>query len=111
VTARRGEVWLVDDGGTPGGPVAGQPAVVVSADALGESAAGVVLVVPTTSTHRNIPSHVAVEPGPSWLGSVYYAACEDLRSVAEERLTLRLGTVSAETLATIARVLTMLLDL
>lgn len=112
MSARRGEVWLVDFEGIPGGgEAARQPAVVVSADALGESAAGVVLVVPTTRSRRDVPSHVAIEPGLSGLESVSYAKCEDLRSVAEERLILRLGTVRAEALAATARVLAMLLDL
>jgi mRNA interferase MazF len=112
VSARRGDVWLVDDVGSPGGGAAtGRPVVVVSADALGESTAGVVLVVPTTRTHRGIPSHVAIEPGSSGLESVHYATCEDLRSVTEERLAHRLGTVSAETLAATGRILAMLLDL
>jgi len=103
---------VVDGATTPGrGDAAGQPAVVVSADALGESAAGVVIVVPTTASRRDIPSHVAIEPGVSGLQSVHYARCEDLRSVAEERLVLRLGAVSPDVLAAMARVLAMLLDL
>ena len=113
MSARRGEVWLVD-GATPGdsdGASTAQPVVVVSADALGESAAGVVLVVPTTRSRNDIPSHVAIEPGLSGLESVRYAKCEDLRSVSEERLTRRLGAVNADALAAIARVLTFLLDL
>jgi mRNA interferase MazF len=117
VSARRGEVWLVDDGGTPEDGEAVQQekerhvAVVVSADALGESAAGVVLVVPTTARPRDIPSHVAIEPGRSGLASVAYARCEDLRSVPEERLTRRVGSVDPDVLAAIGRVLAMLLDL
>jgi mRNA interferase MazF len=83
----------------------------MSADALGESGAGVVIVVPTTTSRREIPSHVAIEPGLSGLESVHYARSEDLRSVAEERLVLRLGTVSPDVLAALTRVLAMLLDL
>jgi mRNA interferase MazF len=114
VSARRGEVWLVDCGATTGdsdGESTAQPAVVVSADALGESAAGVVLVVPTTARRNDIPSHVAIEPGDSGLESVRYAKCEDLRSVSEERLIRRLGAVSADALAATTRILAMLLDL
>jgi mRNA interferase MazF len=51
VTARRGEVWLVDFGNPIGREQAGRrPAVVVSADRLNESLAGVVIVVPCTTT-------------------------------------------------------------
>jgi mRNA interferase MazF len=40
-----------------------RPAVIMSADALNVSRAGVVIVVPTTTTHRGLPSHVEIEPG------------------------------------------------
>jgi mRNA-degrading endonuclease toxin of MazEF toxin-antitoxin module len=112
VSARRGEVWLIDCG-NPGndGEAGRHPAVVVSADALGESPAGVILVVPTTASHRGLPSHVAIEPGASGLESVRYARCEDLQSIPEERLLLRLGIISGDALAATARVLAFLLDL
>jgi mRNA interferase MazF len=111
VSARRGEVWLVELGAGPDGGGTAQPAVVVSADALGESAAGVALVVPTTTSQRDVPSHVPIEQGLSGLEAVCFAKCEELRSVDEEHLLRRLGTVSAATLAATGRVLAMLLDL
>jgi len=112
VTPRRGEVWLVDFGEPIGREQSGRrPAVVVSADALNESRAGVVIVVPTTTTHRGLPSHIEVEPGTSGLDEVSYAKCEDVKSVSEQRLIARLGIVTDAITFDIGRALRFLLDI
>jgi mRNA interferase MazF len=112
VTARRGEVWLVDFGESVGREQSGRrPAVVISADPLNASPAGVVIVVPTTTAHRGLPSHVEVEPGGSGLTEISYAKCEDVKSISEQRLIVRLGAVSDEITFDLARVLQFLLDI
>jgi len=112
MSARRSETWIVDFGEPVGREQAGRrPAVVVSADALNESRAGVVIVVPTTTTRRNLPSHVEIEPGISGLDAVSYAKCEDVKSVSANRLVSRLGQVTEETVFQIGRILQFLLDL
>ena len=112
MTARRGEVWLVDFGNPVGREQSGtRPAVLVSADALNESRGGVVIVVPTTTAARGLPSHVEISPDGSGLDEVSYAKCEDVKSVSEHRLIARLGTVSAEITFEIGRVLRYLFDL
>jgi mRNA interferase MazF len=112
VSPRRGEVWLVDFGDPVGRESSDRrPAVVVSADPLNESHAGVVIVVPTTTTYRGLPSHIEIEPGDSGLDDVSYAKCEDVKSVSEERLVARLGSATAATIFAIARVLRFLLDI
>jgi len=112
VTSRRGEIWLVDFGESVGREQAGvRPAVVVSTDALNEGPAGVVLVVPVTSTRRDLPAHVEIEPGESGLNHPSYAKCEDVKSVSERRLVDRLGVVGPEPLFEIGRVLRYLLEL
>jgi mRNA interferase MazF len=83
VTPRRGEVWLV----------------------------GVVPVVPTTTTHRELPSHVELEPGSSGLDDVSYAKCEEVKSVSEQRLIARLGIVTDDIIFEIGRALRFLLDI
>jgi mRNA interferase MazF len=110
--AHRGDVWLIDFGDPVGREQSGRrPAVVVSADPLNESRAGVVIVVPCTTTRRGLPSHIEIEPGRSGLDEVSYAKCEDVKSVSEQRLVTRLGSVVDETLFAIARALRFLLDL
>jgi mRNA interferase MazF len=112
VIPRRGEIWLVEFGEPVGHEQAGiRPAVVVSTDALNEGPAGVLLVVPITSTRRDLPSHVVIEPGESGLDRPSYAKCEDVKSVSERRLISRLGVIAPEPLFEIARVLRYLLEL
>jgi mRNA interferase MazF len=112
VTTRRGEVWLVDFGEPVGREQSGRrPAVIMSADALNVSRAGVVIVVPTTTTHRGLPSHVEIEPAVSGLDQVSYAKCEDVKSISEQRLITRLGTVTDVIMFTISRILRFLLDI
>ena len=112
MTPRRGEIWLVDFGEPVGREQSGRrPAVVISADALNESPAGVVMVVPCTTTHRGLPSHIEIEPGDSGLEAVSYAKCEDLKSVSEQRMISRLGQVGPEVAFGIGRVLRFLLEL
>ncbi|MGO9976553.1 MAG: type II toxin-antitoxin system PemK/MazF family toxin [Solirubrobacteraceae bacterium] len=109
---RRGEVWLVDFGDPVGREQSGtRPAVVVSADPLNQSRAGVVIVVPTTATPRGLPSHIETGPGGSGLDDVSYAKCEDVKSVSEQRLIARLGAVNDEVSFQIGRALRFLLDL
>lgn len=109
--ARRGDVWLVDFGDPVGREQAGRrPAVVVSADALNAGAAGLVIVVPLTTTRRGLPSHIEIEPGDSGLDETSYAKCEDVKSISDRRLVGRLGTTQADVLLGITRVLRHLLD-
>jgi mRNA interferase MazF len=112
VTPRRGEVWLVDFGDPVGREQSGRrPAIVVSADPLNESRAGVVIVVPITTSRRDLPSHVEIEPGSSGLDEVSYAKCEDVKSISEERLIANLGSATDPVTFDIGRVLRFLLDI
>jgi len=91
---RRGEIWLVDFG-TPVGHEQGyRPAVVVSADQMNSSRAGLVIVVPMTRTRRNLPSHIEIDPEGSGLRETSYAKCEDVKSVSQERLVHNIGQIS-----------------
>lgn len=112
MTAHRGQVWLVDFGEPVGREQAGlRPAVIVSADALNEGPAGVLLVVPVTSARRDLPSHIEIEDGGSGLDQVSYAKCEDLGSISERRLVHQIGAVESAVMVDIEHVLRYLLDL
>jgi mRNA interferase MazF len=105
-------VWLVDFGEPVGREQSGtRPAVVVSADALNESPAGVVVVVPLTTAYRGLPSHVEIDVEASGLDEVSYAKCEDVKSVSEQRLVGRLGSAGEQAMFEAARALRFLLDL
>lgn len=109
---RRGEIWLVDFGEPGGREQSGRrPAVIVSADPLNDSRAGVVIVVPTTTTARGLPSHIEIDPDESGLDEVSYAKCEDVKSVSEQRLVSKLGAAGSGTTFQISRALRFLLEL
>ncbi|MDA8068941.1 MAG: type II toxin-antitoxin system PemK/MazF family toxin [Actinomycetota bacterium] len=112
MSAHRGEVWLVDFGEPVGREQSGRrPAVVVSADPLNESHAGIVIVVPMTTTPSGLPSHIEIDPVTSGLDEVSYAKCEDVKSISDQRLIAQLGAVHESSLFEIARSLRFLLDL
>jgi mRNA interferase MazF len=70
-----------------------------------------VVVVPLTSVDKRIPLHVEIEPPEGGLSRRSWVKPEDVRSVSVERLGVRLGSVSAATLATVEGRLRVLLDL
>lgn len=109
--AKRGEVWLVDFGvplGREGGYV--RPAIVVSSDMLNAGPGGVVVVVPTTTSRRDLPLHVEIEPGESGLDETSYAKCEDVKSVSVERMMHRFGVAPSEVVERVARTLRYVLE-
>ncbi len=111
-TPARGEVWLADLNPTRGHEQAGRrPVLVVSEDLFNRGPAGLVIVVPTTSTLRGVPSHVVVSPPEAGLRKRTAILCEAVRSIAAERLVERWGKVGQPTMASIEDVLRILLGL
>ena len=108
----RGEVWQVDLG-KPKGHEQGfqRPALVVSVDEFNHGPAGLAVVLPLTTTHRGIPLHVLLDPPEGGLRQRSYVKCEDIRSVAAERLIQRWGTISGAALREIEDRLRILLGL
>ncbi len=88
-----------------------RPAVVVSADRLNRSRAGLSIVVPVTRTRRGLPSHVELSPGGTGLRETSYAKVEDVKSVSQQRLTRRLGVVDPDHLLRMTEALKFLLDM
>jgi mRNA interferase MazF len=110
--ASRGEVWLVDLNPTRGDEQAGtRPALVVSTDEFNQGPAGLVIVVPMTTTERGIPLHVSVDPPEGGVDRRSFIKCEDVRSISEQRLVRHFGVVSPNTLSLVADRLRIVLDL
>ncbi|MBN2216022.1 MAG: type II toxin-antitoxin system PemK/MazF family toxin [Pirellulales bacterium] len=108
----RGEIWMIDLDPTRGHEQAGRrPALIVSADIFNAGPAGLVIVLPLTSKSKGVRSHVAVEPPEGGLRQSSFIKCEDMRSVAIERLGKRLGAVSPSTLDAVAMRLRVLMEL
>lgn len=112
ISPARGEIWFASLDPTRGREQAGRrPCLVVSADPFNEGPAGLVVILPITSRAKGIPLHVAVEPPEGGLQARSYVKCEDIRSVAKERLTQPWGRVSAVTMAQVEDRLRLLLVL
>lgn len=112
INPARGEVWLADLNPTRGHEQAGRrPILVVSHDLFNQGPAELVIVLPLTSTHRGVPSHVPITPPEGGLKTASVILCEAIRSISKERLSQRLGTVSLATLAAVEDRIRILLDL
>ncbi|ADL43318.1 transcriptional modulator of MazE/toxin, MazF [Caldicellulosiruptor obsidiansis OB47] len=95
MSAKRGEIWLVDLNPTRGHEQSGvRPAVIVSVDEFNSCPADLVVVVPITSKNKNIPLHVKIQPKESRLDRESFAKPEDIRSISKERLVKKIGKLS-----------------
>jgi mRNA interferase MazF len=55
----------------------------------------VIVLIPITSKEKGIPFHVEIYQPEGGLKERSFIKCEDVRSVAKERLYQKLGTVSS----------------
>lgn len=108
----RGEIWLVDLNPIRGHEQAGvRPGLVISVDPFNHGPAGLVVLLPLTSVAKGIPFHVEITPSEGGVKVKSFIKCEDIRSVAKERLSQRWGKVSGSTLAAVEDRLRILLSL
>ncbi len=109
---RRGEVWLADLNPTLGREQRGRrPVLVVSVDLFNSGPADLIVVLPLTSTLRDIPLHVRIDEGDGGTTSESVVMCEAVRSVSKERLISNWGTLSRAAMAEVEDRLRVLLDL
>ncbi len=108
----RGEIWLVDLNPTRGRePFGRRPALIVSVDLFNRGPAGLVVTLPITSKEKGIPFHLKIEAHESGLSKKSFIQCEDIRSIAKERILKRVGQISPGTLTAVADCLRILLNL
>ncbi len=108
-----GDVIYVDLG-APAGREAGfrHPAIVITAQAILDSAPSVVHIVPLTSTLRGFATEVAVAANSSTgLGHVSAAQCQHVRAVSPTRLGEPVGNVGPAVLAQLREMLAVIFDL
>lgn len=110
---RRGEVWLADLKPTRGREQTGQrPVLIVSVNPFNHSGAGLVIAVPFTTRKRGIPTHIEVRPPDGGLREPSFAMCEQVRSIATDRLAPQpFGRVPPAVLHVVEDRLRLLLDL
>lgn len=112
-TPSRGDVWLVDLNPIKGHEQAGRrPCLVLSDDRLNHGPADLAIVLPMTTTDREIPSHVRADPPEGGLRTTSFIMCEQVRAVSQsQRFVERWGEVAPTTLRQIERVVSYLLGL
>lgn len=97
------EVWLVKLDPTLGHEQAGvRPALIVSDNGFNQSRAGLTIVAPMTTAYKGIPWHVQVGPPEGGVRETCYIKCDDVRSIATERLIRRWGVISVGTMDLVA---------
>lgn len=108
----RGEVWLADLNPIRGHEQAGRRAVlVISDDLFNEGPAGLVVVLPITTTLRGIPLHITLHPPEGNLKTPSAVLCEAIRSISKERCLKKWGEISLKTLFQVEDRLRILLNL
>lgn len=108
----QGDVWLADFNPARGHEQAGfRPAVIVSVDPYNRGPAGLVVVIPISSKKKGIPLHVEILPPDGGLNIVSFAMCDQIRTIAKDRLTRKLGILSSKVLEEVQDRLCILLGL
>src|SRR5687768_14019368 len=112
VSPARGEIWLANLDPALGHEQAGKrPVLVVSIDHFNQSRADLVVVLPVTSTIRQLPLHVTVFPPEGGLTNASNILCDGLRSISKQRFVLCWGRITPATLAAVEDRLRILLNL
>jgi mRNA interferase MazF len=108
----RGEIWLTNFNPTQGHEQAGtRPALIVSANALNNGPAGLVVVLPLTTRDRRVPLRVPIEPPDGGVRELSFIMCEMIRSISTGRLIRLFGTVDERTMRIVEDRLRILQDL
>lgn len=108
----RSQVWSADLDPVRGHEQSGKrPVLILSVDRFNNSPAELVIVLPITSKAKGIPSHVEILPPEANLKQKCFIKCEDIRSIAKERLSNYIGVVSNETIEKVATRMKLLLGL
>lgn len=68
--------------------------LVVSVDAYNRGPAGLIVALPVTSTLRDIPIHVPVQPPEGGLRVESTILCDQIRALTRERFVHRLGRIT-----------------
>jgi mRNA interferase MazF len=94
---------MLDPGPTVGGGQSGyRPYLVTSIEAMNRAQAEIAFVMPLTTTPRENPLHVRIDPTESGLPRVSYAMPERVRSVSIRRFGRRVGRAPLERVETAA---------
>ena len=109
----RGEIWYVELSHTRGHEQAdGRPALVISEDTFNYGPAGLIIILPITSTvRRDIPFRVLLKPPEGGVKVRSMIQCDQIRCVSKDRLGEPWGAVSSRTMTAVEDRLRILLEL
>jgi mRNA interferase MazF len=109
----RRQVWLAEPDPVVVGreQAGGRPVLVISTNGFNNSRAGLVMVLPITTTERGFFSHVPLEPTEGGLRRKSFVMCEQIKSMSKDRLKRSLGEVQRETMIDVQEVVRILLGL
>jgi mRNA interferase MazF len=88
-----------------------RPVLVVSDDRFNRSLAQLAVILPVTTADRAIPYHVSIDAPEGGVRRRSFIKCEDVRSIAFERLLEYWGAVGPDTMARVEEILRLLLRL
>jgi mRNA interferase MazF len=111
---KRGEIWLLDWSPARGSEQAGfRPALVIQTDAANSNPNYPNTVVLAVSTKgKQVPFHVAVKPSMrNGLKESSFIKCEQVLTVAKERLTRKLGIIENDCLQQAGNAVRLVLEL
>ncbi len=109
---RRGDVFMANLDPTIGVEIKKKrPVIVVSNDTINQFSRLVIVVPLTTNIFRLSPSHVLIPKGEGGLGQDSKALTEQIRAMDKQRLTTRIGTLSARFLSLIEQSIRNSLDM
>lgn len=99
--ARRGEIWYIGEGGRTCGSEqhSNRPAVIVSNDRNNENSGTVEIVYITTQWKRGLPTHCTIRA----TGRKSTVLCEQIHTVAVERLERYIGKCTKKEMKQINR--------
>jgi mRNA interferase MazF len=108
----RGEIWVGHLDPVRGHEQGGsRPVLIVSHDIYNQGPATLIVVVPLTTTGRNVRWQVPIDPPEGGVRRPSHILCDAVRSIAKERLAERWGKVSPVTMAAVEHRLRILLSL
>jgi len=111
---KRGEIWLLDWSLSRGSEQAGfRPALIIQTDAANSNPNYPNTIVLAVSTKgKVVPFHVALKPNRrNGLDEASFVKCEQILTVAKERLVKKMGSIDEGELQQISRAIRLVLEL
>ncbi len=111
---KRGEIWLLDWSPSRGSEQSGfRPALIIQTDAANRNPGYPNTIILAISTKgKSVPFHVTIPPDQkNGLTEVSYIKCEQVLTVAKERLVKKLGAVDEKTIGQVAQAVRLVLEI